>query len=123
MAKLLRWLSILFFILALAGVATLWCSDIRRQFHEAATHQQLGALPLILIGLSYISFQLSGRRHIIEKIKGLLLGLAFVLWGSEQLMPPSPWVTVIDSLVITIFVVDLALIIVEHLRRKDEDTP
>ena len=58
-----------------------------------------------------------------EKTKGILLGLAFVLWGAEQLLSTSIWVTVMDSLVITIFVVDLALIIMEHLRHKDQDVP
>ena len=83
----------------------------------------MGALPLILIGLSYISFQLSAERGRSERAKGLLLGLAFVLWGTEQLLPPSAWVTVMDNLVITIFVVDLALIIIEHLKRKDHELP
>lgn len=83
----------------------------------------MGALPLILIGLSYMSFQLSVELGRSEKAKGLLLGLAFVLWGTEQLLPPSAWVTVMDSLVITIFVVDLALIIIEHLKRKDHEIP
>ena len=81
------------------------------------------ALPLILIGLSYMSFQLSVERGRSERAKGLLLGLAIVLWGTEQLLPPSAWVTVMDSLVITIFVVDLALIIVEHLKHKDHEIP
>lgn len=119
MTRTLRWLSILLFNSALAGVAILWFSDARSHLHPTAQHQQIGALPLILIGLSYISFQLSGRRQIMERLKGLLLGLAFVLWGGEQLMSPSVWVTVMDSLVITIFVVDLALMIVEHLRGKE----
>ncbi len=52
-----------------------------------------------------------------------MLGLAFVLWGTEQLLPPSAWVTVMDSLVIGIFVVDLALIIIEHLNRNNREIP
>ena len=123
MAKALRSFSILFFILALIGVAILWFSDARYHLHPSTQHQQLGALPLILIGLSYMSFQLSGGRPILEVVKGLLLGLAFVFWGAEQLMAPSIWVTMMDSLVITIFVADLALIIIEHLRRKDHEMP
>jgi hypothetical protein len=123
MTKLLRWLSIILFTLALAGVAVLWLSDARRRLLPAPSHQRIGAAPLMLIGLSYISFQLSGRRRPEERAKGLLLGLAFLLWGSEQLLPPSAWVTVMDSLVITIFVVDLVLIIVEHLKHKDYELP
>jgi hypothetical protein len=123
MTKLFRWLSIILFTLALVGVAALWLSDARHRLFPAPSHQRIGAAPLMLIGLSYISFQLSGRRRSAERAKGLLLGLAFLLWGSEQLLPPSAWVTVMDSLVITIFVVDLVLIIIEHLRHKDYELP
>lgn len=80
-------------------------------------------MPLILIGLSYISLQFSARRQRAERVKGILLGVAFVLWGAEQLLPPTSLVTVMDASVVTIFVVDLSLIIVEHLRRKDHDLP
>jgi hypothetical protein len=123
MAKLLLWLSILFFTLALVGVAALWLSDARHDLIPMLNHQQIGALPLILIGLAYISFQLSGERRFTERAKGLLLGLAFLLWGGEQLLPPSVWVTAMDSAVITIFVVDLVLIIIEHIKRKDHELP
>ena len=123
MARISHWFSVVFFSLALLGVATLLFSDALHHLQFTSRHQQLGALPLILIGLSYISFQLSARRQSSERIKGLLLGLAFVLWGGEQLLPPSAWVTVMDSLVITIFVVDIALIIIEHFRRKDHELP
>ncbi len=56
-------------------------------------------------------------------IRGILLGIAFVFWGGEQLLPSSSLVTVMDSIVITIFIVDLGLIIVEHLGRKDLEMP
>ncbi len=123
MTKFLRSLSIIFFTLALAGVAVLWLSDASHRLLPNPGHSRLGAVPLISIALSYISFQLSDRRKLAERSKGLLLGFAFLIWGCEQLLPPSPWVTVIDNLVITIFVVDLALIVIEHLRRKDHDLP
>jgi len=123
MATLLRWFSIISFTLALGCVAVLWVSDIQNRLLFTPNHQRLGAFPLILIGIAYISFQLCGKRHLPERAKGILLGLAFLFWGSEQLLPPSVWVTAMDSLVITIFVVDLALMIIEHLKRKDHDLP
>ena len=123
MTRLLRWFSTISFTLALAGTAALWLSDASNQLLPTPSHQHIGALPLILIGFSYISLQLSGKRQPVERAKGLLLGLAFVLWGGEQFLPPSEWVTVMDSLVITIFVVDLALIINVHLKRGDQELP
>lgn len=38
-------------------------------------------------------------------------------------MNPCPAVTVIDSLVSTVFVVDLAFIIRGHLKRSDKEIP
>jgi len=121
MAKILRWFSCICFSLALLSVATLLFSDVFHHLQYTSIHQQLGALPLILIGLSYISFQLSIKHQRAEKVRGLLLGLAFVFWGSEQLLPPSSWVTVMDSFVITVFVVDIAFIIIEHFRHRDHE--
>jgi hypothetical protein len=122
MPRLFRRLSVIFICLALFGITVVVCSDGWHHLHYSSSHQQLGALPLIAIGLAYMIFQLGAERCRGERAKGMLLGLAFVLWGSEQLLPPSSWVTVMDDFVITIFVVDLALMIVGNLRRGDQST-
>jgi len=44
-------------------------------------------------------------------LKGILLGLAFVLWGVEQYLRSGSGITAIDSVVITIFLAGLALMI------------
>src|SRR5208337_3725907 len=98
MARLFKLLSILLFILALIGVASLWFSDAQHHLHPTPTHQKIGAFPLMLIGLSYICFQFTPGRKTLDRIKGALLGTAFVLWGGEQLLSPGPLVTVMDSL-------------------------
>lgn len=123
MNKVFRWFSVALFVLALAGVTTLWITDAFRSFQPGLSHQHTGAFPLMLIGVSYISFQLYARSKPADTIKGILLGLAFVLWGAEQLLPPAPMVTAMDGVVISIFVIDVALIIVGHLRRKGADIP
>lgn len=119
--KTLRLLSILLFLAALVSIPVMLLSDAIRHYKFTSTHQHVAAIPLVLIGLSYISLQLSARRTRAEMAKGLLLGIAFVLWGIEQLLPQTPLVTVIDSVVVTIFVIDLSLIIAEHLLRRDKD--
>ncbi len=121
--KMLRWLCALLFLSALVGIAVLLVSDAARHYSFAAVHQRVAAFPLLLIGLSYICLQLSATRPRGEMLKGVLLGLAFVLWGGEQLLPPTALVTVMDGAVVTIFVVDLALIIAEYLRRNDHAPP
>jgi len=72
----------------------------------------------VLIGSSYVALQLSSRRPWGEKLKAILLGIAFMFWGSTQFLPPRPWVTAMDSAVVVIFVVDLSLIIIESLKRN-----
>jgi hypothetical protein len=119
MRKMLRGGSALLFLLALAGITVLWESDARHAFGLTPLHQQVGAWALILIGSSYILLQLAVRRRGGEALKGIALGAAFVLWGGEQFLAPGPAVTAIDSVVITIFVVDLSLIVIGQLRPRD----
>ena len=123
MTKLLRGLSLACCLLALAAIATLLLSDSILGIFLNSTHQQAGALSLMLIGASYVSLQLSAKRPRSQMLKGVLLGLAFFLWGCKQLLPPNALVTAMDTAVVTIFVVDLSLIILEHLRRRDNETP
>jgi hypothetical protein len=123
MTKLLRGLGLLLFLLAVGAIIVLLSSDVSRAFRLTSFHQEASAMALILIGTSYISLQLSAKRRWSEKLKGIFLGLAFALWGSEQFLPASRVVTLMDSAVITIFVVDLGLIILDHLKRKDDQAP
>jgi hypothetical protein len=72
----------------------------------------------MLIGSSYVALQISLRRPRSEKIKAILLGIAFLFWGSGQFLPPSLFATAMDTAVVVIFVVDLSLIIIENLKRN-----
>ena len=119
MTKLLRGLSLLLFLLSVGSIVVLLISDVSHALSLTSFHQQAGAMALILIGTSYISLQLSAKRPWNEKLKGVFLGFAFVLWGSEQFLPASRLVTLMDSVVITIFVVDLGLIILDGLGKGD----
>jgi hypothetical protein len=118
MPTLFRWFSALLFISALAALGMLLISVALNYFGLAAIHRQAGALSLVLIGSSYIALQLSSRSPSKETIKAALLGLGFLLWGSEQFLPSSSWVAAMDTAVVLIFVVDLSLIIVASLKRK-----
>ena len=120
MKKPLRSLSALLLFLALAGLATLLVFDAWNHLRLTSIHQRVGALSFMLIGVSYISLQLSSGRPWRERSKGVLLGLGFLFWGSEQFLPPGHVATALDSLVVLIFVSDLGLVIVERLKRKDD---
>jgi hypothetical protein len=123
MTKLFRGFSLLLFVSALGALAVLLASDAAHALRLTIFHQQSGAVALILIGASYVSLQLSSGGSWNETIKGIFLGLAFILWGGEQFLPASWVVTLMDSAVITIFVVDLGLIILGRLKRSDQRTP
>jgi hypothetical protein len=118
MATLFRWLSTILFVSALFAMVTLLVADALNALTLTAIHRCAGALSFILIGSSYVALQLSLQRPRSEKLKAILLGVAFLFWGSGQFIPPSPWATAMDAAVVVIFVVDLSLVIVESLKRN-----
>jgi hypothetical protein len=79
-------------------------------------HAPLSAMPLLLVGASYIALQGLLRPAPIELVKRLLLGSAFLLWGIVQLMPPSVLATDLGDLVIALYVLDLGIIVDAELR-------
>ncbi len=121
--ELFRGICAALFLLALLDVALLLILDVLNRLRLSPVHQQTGALAFILIGSSFISLQLSSGRRWNEILKEVLLGMAFVLWGGEQFLASSPLVTILDSLVVLIFVCDLSLIIIPRLIRKDQNRP
>jgi hypothetical protein len=121
MKRPLRGLSALFLISALAGMVMLLILDALNHLRLTPLHQRTGALSFMLIGASYVSLQLSGNQRWRERVKGILLGMGFFLWGTEEFLPPGPLVTIMDTLVVLIFVSDLSLHIADRLKRKDDE--
>ena len=111
MNRFIRHLSSFFLLIALACLAALWRHDSRHGFHYDAAHLRAGSPPFIFIGIAFITFQLSLQIPWRKQVKGLLLGAAFALWGAEQFIQPGCWLTVLDDVVIGIFVVDLGITI------------
>jgi len=103
----------------LAALSVLLIADVSHHLSLSPLHRQAGAVAFILIGASFVLLQFSSRRPLRETFKELLLGLAFLLWGSEQFIPPGPWVTAMDAAVVLIFVVDLSSSILQRLSRND----
>jgi DNA replication protein DnaC len=75
------------------------------------------AFPLISIGISYFILILTLRRSIGQRLVGLSVGLAFVLWGLEQFLNDQAAVAFIDDVVVFLFVVDLSIVIRHNLAR------
>jgi len=120
--SLLRWVSAgLASVAVLRGIFLLLL-DAFPHFVRSK-HEVSSAAPLLLIGLAYVSLQPMARPRPIESLKRLLLGLAFILWGIVQLLPPSHVAVVLGDVVIVLYVIDLSLIIKTHLQREDWNTP
>ena len=78
------------------------------------------AIPLIAVGVSYISLMITAPRTAAQRILGLFVGAAFVLWGLEQYLRNPMWVAFIDDLVVLVFVFDLSLVIRRNLARSSK---
>jgi hypothetical protein len=120
LTTLLRWLSALCFISALAAIVTLLASDAWNELRLTALHRRAGALAVLLIGSSFLGLQLSSPGRWRERYKEALLAVAFMCWGAQQFVPAGPWVTAMDTAVVFIFVADLGGIIIERLKRKNQ---
>ncbi len=74
------------------------------------------AVPLIAIGISYFILILTLRRTFGQRLVGIFIGLAFVLWGLEQFLSDQAVISFIDDVVVFLFVVDLSIVIRHNLR-------
>ena len=74
------------------------------------------AVPLIAIGISYSVLIITLRRTLTQHLVGVLMGLAFVLWGVEQFLSDRAVISFIDDIVVFLFVVDLSIVIRQNLR-------
>jgi hypothetical protein len=81
------------------------------------------APPLLLIGCAYILLQAIVRPRPLELLQRLMLGCAFILWGITQLMPSNALSMELGNVVITLYVVDLALIIWSELGKTSAPRP
>ena len=76
------------------------------------------AIPLMAIGISYISLIFTVPRTNAQRFLGFLVGVAFILWGVEQFMDDQGWISFIDDIVVFLFVLDLSIVIRENLTRS-----
>lgn len=107
---------VLVIVLALASGATLLLNDIPSPGNWLA-HAPVSALPLLLIGLASLGFQLIIRPGWLDLSKALIVSAAFLLWGIDQLLPPSWLATTLGDSVIVLYVIDLGWMMLDRLRQ------
>jgi DNA replication protein DnaC len=73
-------------------------------------------IPLMAIGISYFILILTLRRPLGQRLVGIFMGLAFVLWGLEQFLNDKWVISFIDDVVVFLFIADLSIVIRQNLR-------
>ena len=103
-------------VLALLAGITLLTRDV---FLTILPHAPVSAAPLLLIGAAYLGFQALIRPKPLDLFKALIVSSAFILWGVDQLLP-SGWVaTTLGDVVITLYVIDLAWVMIDRLKQRN----
>ena len=117
----LRVLSIVSLIVAVIAAVGLLLIDLVHRFDSPLKHQQASAIALMAVGAAYVFVHLLGRLSRGVRLRAVLLGGAFFIWGAEQFMKPGSSVTAIDCVIILIFVFDLGSSVSARLKSKNED--
>lgn len=85
----------LLIVLALVAGGRLLLSDLAPHGFVDLPHAPLSAAPLLLIGAASLGFQVLTRPRPPVLFKALLVSLAFILWGIDQMLPPGRLTTTI----------------------------
>jgi len=74
------------------------------------------AYPLILIGVAFASLQFMAPRAPRQILLGLMVAVAFILWGTEQFLANRAVAAFMDDIVVFLFVLDLSIVVYGHLK-------
>jgi hypothetical protein len=107
----------LLIVLALGAGGGLLLNDLASHVVVGLPHAPVSAAPLLLIGAASLGFQALTHPRPLELFKALLVSLAFILWGIDQMLPPGWLTTTVGDVVIVLYVIDLGWIMGSALRR------
>jgi hypothetical protein len=107
----------LLIVLALFSGGWLLLGDLAPQMFVGIPHAPVSAAPLLLIGIASLGFQILTRPRPLEAFKALLVSLAFILWGIDQMLAPGWLTTMIGDVVIVLYVIDLGWMMGSALRQ------
>lgn len=99
-------------VLTLASVGVLLLWDIAPGLFPIRAHDFLGAVPLALIAVAYLAYQVAHRPPLRDLVKAILLAIAFLFWAANQLWPESTHATLYNDIAIALFVFDVFLVII-----------
>jgi len=107
-----RAIPVLIGAITLATVVVLLAWDALPSLFPPEAHGVLGALPLFLIAVAYLAYQLVHRPARLEIVKAIMLAVAFLFWAANQLWPDIPLATLFNDIAIALFVLDVFLVII-----------
>jgi hypothetical protein len=105
---ILRWISYGLAVLALAASLGLLIGDVGTGTLPRVSAAATTAVPLLLVGTSFLIVQPIIRPRLIELLKNVLLAATFLLWGIVQFMPQNAMSIRLGNVVIALYVLDLA---------------
>jgi hypothetical protein len=107
-----RALPVVLGIVTLAGVGVLFAWDAFPGLFPARAHDVLGAFPLVMIAVAYLAYQSAHRPARLEVVKAVLLAVAFLFWGANQLWPDLSVAMLFNDIAIGLFVLDVFLVMI-----------
>jgi hypothetical protein len=105
-------------VLAFIGGAVLLANDVPWPVLKPLAHAPVSALPLLLIGIAALSFQLVIRPNLLDLFKAFIVSAAFLLWGIDQLLPAGWLATTMGDVVIVLYVIDLGWMMIDRLKQN-----
>jgi len=119
----LRILSAVVLAVAFASAAGIVVMDAIHCIRPDVAWRIKSAIPLICIGASYALLQFTLPRTLTEFCLSLAVSLAFVLWGAEQFIPVPRIASLVDDVVVFLFVLDLSIVIRGQLKQSLSRSP
>ncbi len=108
----------LLILFAFSASAILLLRDVLPHGLSFLAHAPVSAAPLLFIGGASLTFLLVTRPKPLDLLKALLVSLAFILWGIDQLLPVGWLATTVGDVVITLYVIDLGWMMAAILRSR-----
>ncbi len=107
-----RSLPVVLGVITLADVAVLLVWDAFPWLFPARSHDFLAAFSMAGIAFSYLVYQGVHRPPARELMKAVMLAVAFLFWGANQLWPDLPQATLYNDIAIALFVLDVFLVMI-----------
>lgn len=117
-----RFLPVFLGAVTLAGVVALLVWDAFPRLFPAGSHNVLAAFSLAMIAFAYVTYQIAHRPAAMEFAKAIMLAAAFLFWAANQFWPGLPQATLFNDFAVTLFVLDIFLVIVGWPRTSPDSS-